>query len=160
MPDKLVVETQRRIHDAVAGEDDGIVGRSAADETLLAENIGFVNEPERARGCNVFQIISVGEIDAKFFLADHRMREIDGVGDGIGVCGINRNEFIAFTQFEFSPDAEICSGAALFADSGAVNHFDERPRAAIEYGQLKIVEFHDRVVDTSTDEGREQMFGG
>ena len=53
--DKLVVETQRGIHDAVAGEHDGIVGRSAADKALLAEHVGFVNEAEGARGRNVFQ---------------------------------------------------------------------------------------------------------
>ena len=159
-PNELVVETQRGIHDAVAREHDGIVGRSAADKALLAEHVGFVNEAERTGGRNVFQVVSVGEVDAEFLLADHRVREVDGVGNRIGVGGINRNEFVAFPQFEFASDPEIGSLTALLADSGAVNHLDERTRAAIEYRQLEIVEFHDCVVDTGADEGGEQVFGG
>jgi len=41
-----------------------------------------------------------------------------------------------------------------------LNHFDERFGASIENGQLKVVEFHDGVVDAQADQRGEQMLGG
>ena len=40
------------------------------------------------------------------------------------------------------------------------DHLDEGLRAAVEDGDLEVVEFHDGVVDAHADEGRQQVLGG
>ena len=41
-----------------------------------------------------------------------------------------------------------------------MNHLDKRTGAAIEDGQLQIVELDDGIVDADTDKRREQVLGG
>ena len=50
--------------------------------------------------------------------------------------------------------------APLLAEAGAGDHLDVGKRAAVEDGQLQVVELDDGVVDAHADEGREQVLGG
>src|SRR5580704_2811442 len=88
------------------------------------------------------------------------MREVDGVGDGIGVGGIDSDKFVALAQLELATNAEKSAGTALLADASLLNEFHERAGAAVEDGQFQVVEFDQGVVDASADKGGEQVLGG
>ena len=86
--------------------------------------------------------------------------KVDGVGDGIDVVGIDGDEFVAFAEFDFADYAQIGAGLALLADAGLLNHFYEGAGAAVEDGELEVVELDYGVVDAYADEGGEQVLGG
>ena len=44
--------------------------------------------------------------------------------------------------------------------AGLLNHVHKRPGAAIENGQLQVIELDNRVIDAHADERGKQMFGG
>ncbi len=55
--------------------------------------------------------------------------------------------------------AESLAAAALLADAHAVEGFHIGQGAAVENGQLQVVDLDDHVVDAHADEGGEQVFG-
>ena len=53
-------------------------------------------------------------------------------------------------------DAEVLAAAPLDFDANALEGFDVGKGAAVEDGQLQIVEFDDDVVDADADAGRKE----
>ena len=106
------------------------------------------------------QIATIRELDLKSFLADKGMRKIDGVGNRITVGGINGNKFIALAHFELAKNLHVLSRAALLADTGLVDEINEGLGAAVKDGELKVVEFHEGIVDAEPGECGKQVFGG
>jgi len=105
-------------------------------------------------------IAPVRKFDLESFFSDQRVGEVDGVRDGIRVGGMHRDEFIAFAHFDFTKNLEIFARAALLADAGLLDQFDEWERAAIEDGKFEVIEFDDGVVHAQADARREQVLGG
>ena len=80
--------------------------------------------------------------------------------NGINVRRIHGNEFIAFAQFDLAHDPEISARLALPPDSGLLNHLDKGTGAAVQNGQLEIIQFDNGVVDANASKRREQVLGG
>src|SRR5579859_960581 len=109
-----------------------------------------MQEPESARRGNLSQITAIGEPHAETLLANERVREIYRIRNRIDVGGIDRYEFISLAQLNLAHDPEIGARFALFPNSGLLDHFDKWAGAAIENGQLQVVQFDDGVVDADT----------
>src|SRR6202142_582403 len=80
---KFIIKTQRRIDHALAGQDDRVLLRRAADQALLAHGFGFMQKSESAGGSNVRDVMSVGQDLGESLASDERMGEINGVGNRI-----------------------------------------------------------------------------
>ena len=65
-----------------------------------------------------------------------------------------------FPQLQLTADAQIGAGPSLLADSALAYGFHKRQRAAVENGELQVVQLDDGIVDAATDQGGEQMLGG
>jgi len=57
-------------------------------------------------------------------------------------------------------DAEGFAAAALLANAGAEEGFDVRKGAAVENGELEVIDFDDDVVDAHPNESGEKVLGG
>ena len=169
--DELIVIAQGAVGDAVACEHDGVFFRGAADQSHLAHLLRLMQKSEGARGGDVAAVeiaVEVGDasrgarhqLDLKTFFADQRMRKIDGVGDGVSVGRVEGDELVAVAHLHFFEDAPVDALAPLRLQSGAQHHLHERLRAAIEDGQLQVVELDDGIVHAQADERREQVLGG
>ena len=55
---------------------------------------------------------------------------------------------------------EISAGPALLANTALAYGFHKRQRAAVENGQLQVIQLHDGIVDAAPNQGGEQMLGG
>ena len=88
------------------------------------------------------------------------MRKIDSVRDGIGLGRVHRDKLGTFPQLELAADAQISAGPALLADTTLAYGLHKRQRAAVENGQLQVIQLHDGIVDAATDQGRKQVLGG
>src|SRR5208282_1458700 len=109
---------------------------------------------------NLFEITAIGQPHAEGLLADERVGEIDRIRNRIGVCRIDGNEFVALAQLNIAHDSEISARFALLPNAGLLNHVYKGTGAAIQNGQLQIVQFDDGVVDADAGKRREQVFGG
>src|ERR1700680_2680610 len=88
------------------------------------------------------------------------MRKINAVRNGVRVRGIDGNEFVSVTQFQFAANLQILARAALLANSRFLNHLHERSRTAVQNWQLQVIQFNDRVINAGTNECREQVLSG
>ena len=173
--DELVGETEGAVEDGArvggggAGDDDGGVVGYAADEAHVAEH-GFVFfEAEGAGGGD-----EVG-VGAGFEVADEGVAadgggEVDGVMDGVAFAGpclcerIDADELVAgrgmLSDLDGLEDAEVLALAALALEAGGEDGGDVGEGAAVEDGDLEVVDFYDDVVDAEADEGGEEVLGG
>lgn len=157
--DVLIAEAERAVFRAFGSENDGVFCAGAADEAHVAEALllGFV--AEGAGGGDEGAVGLSGEVDASFLLADGGGK-VDGVVDAVALAGIDADELVALADLDGLEDADVLAAAALGADAGAVEGFDVGLRAAVEDGQLQVVELDDDVVDAHADESGEQVFRG
>ncbi len=51
-------------------------------------------------------------------------------------------------------------GLSLLADTALAYGLHKGQRAAVENGQLQVIQLHDGIVDAATDQGGEQVLGG
>ena len=157
--DELVGEAQVAVEDALAREHDDAFFGGAADETHVAEFL-FVFAPAEGAGWSDFAlVVAGGEVDGVSLTADGG-GEVDLVGDGVAVSGIDADEFVAFAHFDTLEDAEIFAAAALALQPNVAEGLGVGQSAAIEDGQLEIVQFHHDIVDAGAEQGGEQMLGG
>ena len=157
--DVLITEPERAVLRAFGAEDDGVLRAGAADEAHVAETllIGFV-----AEGASCSDEGAVGfrsEVDAGLLAADGR-GEVDGVVDAVAMAGVDADELVALADFNRLEHADVLAAAALGVDACALNGFNVGQCAAVEDGQLEVVEFDDDIVDAHTNEGGEQVLGG
>jgi len=75
------------------------------------------------------------------------------------VSGIDSDKFVTFAKFKFAKDSQISALAPLLADASFLDELNEWQSAAIENGEFQVVQFDDRVVDTSPKKGGKQMLG-
>jgi len=166
---ELVGETEGAVEDGAvvggggAGDDDGGVVGHAADEAHVAEH-GFVFlEAEGAGGGDEVGVGTGFEVAGKCVVADG-LGEVDGVVDGVAVAGIDADELVAggraFADFDGLEDADVLAFAALAFEAGGEDGGDVGEGAAVEDGDLEVVDFYDDVVDAEADEGGEKVLSG
>ena len=99
--DELIAEAQVAVEDAVAGEDDDAFFGGAADEAHVAQLL-FVFAPAEGAGGGDFALVGAGgEVDGVSLAADGG-GEVDFVGDGVAVAGIDSDELVALADFDVS----------------------------------------------------------
>src|ERR1035441_4995732 len=152
-------KTQRRVQHFVAVQHDGILHRRPPNQSLLSHGIGFMQKSESPRRRNLLQITAIRQPHAEALLANEWVRKVDRIRNRIGVCRIHGNEFIALAQFDLPHDPEISARFALSPNPRLLNHFYKRTGAAIQNGQLKIVQLDDGIVDADAGKRREQVLG-
>src|SRR5260370_14493127 len=119
-----------------------------------------MQESESACRRNLFQITAIRQPHAEALLANEWVRKVNRIRNRIDICAIDGYEFITLAQLDLAHDPEIRARFALPPNPGLLNHLDKRTGAAVQNGQLKIVQLDDGVVDANADKGRKQVFGG
>ena len=156
---ELVGEAEVAVEDAVAAENDDAFFGGTADQAHVTQFL-FVFAPTEGAGGGDFALVGAGgEVDGVSLTADGR-GEVDFVGDGVAVAGIHADEFVAFTHLDVLEDAEILAAAALRFEANFAEGLGIRKGAAIEDGELEVVEIDEDVVDAGSEQGGEQVFGG
>src|SRR5882762_6881330 len=109
---KFVRVAKGAVHDAILGEDDGVVEGAAANEAHGAErlDVGFEAESTGARE-NLAEGIWIDE-EFDLLLADERMRKINVAADAELVGGIDSDTAAVFDNFDGFEDAEVAAFAA------------------------------------------------
>ena len=98
------------------------------------------------------EFLSLGEIA---LAAAHGGERIERYRD-IGVSPAQS----LLAHFERAQNANVCPGAALFANTGAADEIHKRPRASVKNGQFKVIQLDDGIVNSHANESREQMLSG
>ena len=165
---KLVGETEGAVEDGAipggggASDDDGGVVGHAADEAHIAKHGLVFLEAEGAGGGDEVGVGTGLEVAGEGVVADG-FGEVDGVVDGVAVAGIDADELVAggraFAHLDRLEDADVLALAALALEAGGEDGGDVGERAAIEDGDLEVVDFDDDVVDAEADEGGEEVLG-
>ena len=106
-----------------------------------------MQKTEGPRRGDLGQVVPIREIHPEGLFSDQGMREIDGIRDGISIGRIHRDKLVPFPQLQLAADAQIGPRTPLFANAGLLYDFHKGQRAAVEDGQLQVVEFDDGVVD-------------
>ncbi len=78
---ELVWKAQRRIDDAVAGQNDRVLFGCAANQALLAHDFRFVKKTERPCRSDFRKVMAIRQFQGAALAANQRMWEIDGVGN-------------------------------------------------------------------------------
>jgi hypothetical protein len=159
MAHKLVVKAQWAILNCAPAENNRVLLRRPADQPHITQHLLIFAKAEGAGGRDLSAVRSRGQIDGKC-LAPDGIGEIDVIGDGVAFAGIDGDKLAVLTHFHALEDAQILAPAALAADAYAVKSLYVRQCAAIQNGQLQIVQLNDDVVDAHPDEGGKKMLGG
>lgn len=157
--DKFVREAQRPIEHALPVEDDGALFGYTANQAHIAQHGLVFFEAEGARRSDFIGVAARGQIDHEA-LPPNRRGEINLVGDAVALTRIHADKLVAFAHFHAFQDAEILAPPPLRLESRGGEGFHIGQCAAIEDGQLQVVQFHDYVVHAHADERGEQVFGG
>src|SRR5579862_2454630 len=157
---EFVRKAQGRIFNAILGQHHAVVAGGAANQTHFTHSALVLARTKRPRRSNFAKVIPVRQLHLQRFFADQRVRKIDGVGNGIAVSGIYGDELVAFAQFQRVANPKIRPGASLFPDPCLMYQFHKRPGTAVKDGKLQIVELDDRVINSRSNERREQVLSG
>ena len=156
---ELVAEAEIAVEDALAGEDDDTLFGGAADEAHVAEFL-FVFTPAEGAGRGDFAFVGAGgEVDLVALAADGG-GEVDFVGDGIALAGIDADELVALADLDVFQDAEVLAAAALAFEADVTEGLGVGQGTAVEDGELEVVELDEDVIDAHAEEGRKQVLGG
>src|SRR6267378_1205110 len=159
VPDKLIGKTQRAVLHSVFRDHDDVLFRSAANQSQVLHGFGLVQKSEGPGRRELPAIKIAGKIDLERLLADGR-READLVAHRVSIRRIRADKFVAVPHLDLADDLQIRPLPALHSESGGGDHVNEGLRASVENRKLKVIELHNRVVESDADKGREQMFGG
>lgn len=157
--DEFIGEAQRAIAWTLGREDNHVLIAGAADEAHVAQIALILKKAKGARGRDFALVASGREINFEVLCADGR-GEVDGIGDGVSVGGIDADEFIALANLNLLQDSKISALAALAAQAGSQNHFDEALSAAIKNRDFEIIELYGSIIEADADEGRKQVLRG
>ena len=152
MADKLVVKTKRSDLHRAGAEDDRIFFRRAANQAHVPQHLLIFAKSEGTRGSNLGAVGSSSQVDGEG-LAANRMREMDVVSDAVTFAWIHGNELAVLADFHTLQYAQILPPAALVPGCDLGKSLHIRQGAAIQDGQLQIVQFDDDIVDAHADQG-------
>ena len=148
------------VHDAVFGEDDGVIERAAADQTHGAERLDIGFEAEGAgAGENLAEGVGIDE-QFDLLLADEGMGKIHVAANAEFVGGIDADAAAVFDDFDGFEDAEVAAFAAKAAEAGLIEELKKRLGGTVENGDFDVVEVDEDVVDAVGVGGGEKVFGG
>ena len=156
---ELVREAQVAVENAVAAENDDAFFCGPTDQAHVAQFLFVFAPAEGARRGDFALVGTGGEVDGVALAAD-RVREVNLVGDGVAVAGVDAYEFVAFANFDIFENAEIFAAAALRFEANFAEGLGVGQGAAVKDGELEIVEIDDYVIDTGAEQCGEQMLGG
>ena len=144
---KFVGIAEGAVHDAVLGEDDGVIQRAAADEAHGAErlDIGL-----KAEGAGAGENLAEGfGIDEQFdlLLADEWVRKINVAADAEFVGRIDTDAAAVFDDFDGLEDAEVAAFAAEAAEARLIEQLEKRLGGTVENRDFDVVEVNKDVVD-------------
>src|ERR1700674_25298 len=160
VPAKLVGETQRAVHDAVVGENDGVLERAAANEAHGFERFDVALETESSRPSQkVAECIRPNQ-HFHFLLAHQRVRKIYVAAHTKLIGRINTDSAITFDDLQRLQNLQIPALPAKFANARMLQHLHERLRRTVENGHFDGVNVDVNVVDATGIDGGKQMLGG
>ena len=108
----------------------------------------------------MLQITAVGKLHRKRLATNRWMGKINRVGSGITLRRINGDKFSAVRKLNRLLHSQVGPPPPLPPQARALNHLNERLRAAIQNRQFQVVEFDDRIVHAYSHQGREQVLRG
>jgi hypothetical protein len=157
---KFVGITERAVHYAVFGEDDGVVEGTAANEAHGAEglDIGFEAEGAGARE-NLAEGFGIYD-HVDFLLADEGMGKIDVAADAELFGGIDGDAAAVFDDFDGLENTEVTSLAAQAADAGLIQELQKWLSGTVEDWDFDVVEVDEDVIDAVRIGGGEKVLGG
>ena len=148
------------VHDAILGEDNGVVEGAAANEAHGAERLDIGFEAESAgAGENLAEGIWIDE-EFDLLLANERVGKIDVAADAELVGGIDCDAAAVFDDFDGFENAEIAAFAAEAAETGLIEELEERLGRAVEDGNFDVVEVDEDIVDAVGIGSGEKVFCG
>src|SRR5262245_6328673 len=140
------------------GKHDRIFERTTAYQTAGLQLLHFVIEAERACRRDAVRVIRSTKLHMKALPSDQRMREINVVLNGEGVRRVNAKSLSVLLQDEFFDDANVLPGLVQHHNANLFDRLRIRKGAAVQNGNLEIIEFDEGVVDTDAIESGQQMF--
>lgn len=157
MTAELVGIAEGAVHNAVFGEDDGVIEGAAADKAHGAErlNIGF-----EAKGTGAGKNLAEGfRIDEHFdlLLAYKGMGKINVAADAEFVGGMDSDAAATFEDFYGLEDTEVTALAAEAAETGLIEELEERFCGAVQNRNFDVVEVDKDIVNAVGIGGSEKM---
>jgi hypothetical protein len=148
------------IHDAVFGEDDGVVEGAAPDQPHGAKGLDIGFETEGAgTGENLTKGFGIDE-HFDLLLADKRVGKIDVAADAELAGGIDADAATVLDDFNRFENFKVAAFAAEAAKAGLIEELEKRLGGTVENGNFNVVEVDEDVVDAVGIEGGEKMLGG
>src|SRR6185437_923953 len=132
---ELIRKAQAPVLHAVAGQDDSVFFRGAADQSHVAQHELVFAEAEGARRRDLRSVRISSQVD-RVFLPSDRRGKVDLVGDAVTIARIDADKLAVLAHFHFAQDAQIFAAAALNLDAYPLEGFDIRDRAAVQNRQL------------------------
>src|SRR5580704_634640 len=157
MPAKFVREPQGAVHDAVFGEDNGVLQRSATNE---AHSLQGLNVTLKTEGAGPRQQVPKGfwaNHHLHFLLADQRMRKVHVTAHPKLLCRINPNSAVAFHDFQRLHHLKVAPFAAQLANAALLQHLHERLCRAVQNRHLDRIDVDINVVDSTGIDSSQQM---
>jgi len=157
---ELIGIAEGAVHDAVLGEDDGVIEGAAADEAHGAERLDIGFEAEGAgAGENLAEGFGIDE-HFDFLLADKRVGKVDVATYAEFVGGIDADAATVFDNFDWLEDPEVTSFTAKTAEASLIEELEEGLGRAVENGDFDVVEVDEDVVDAVRIGCGEKVLGG
>ena len=147
------------IHDAVFGEDDGVVEGAAPDQPHGAKGLDIGFETEGAgTGENLTKGFGIDE-HFDLLLADKRVGKIDVAADAELAGGIDADAATVLDDFNRFENFKVAAFAAEAAKAGLIEELEKRLGGTVENGNFNVVEVDEDVVDAIRVGGGEKMLG-
>lgn len=157
----LVGETEAAVvEDLGVVEADGGFEGSAPDEAHVAHLVELMLEAEGAGGGDVGGITFGGDFHFEGLAADEGVVKEDVAGEQEAVAGKDGDAFAVAFDADGGFDAEVAAAAAVGANAGGLDHFDELAAGAVEDGYFEVVDLDIGVIDAHGVEDAEQVLGG
>jgi len=157
---ELIGIAEGAVHDAVFGEDDGVIEGAATDQAHGPErlDIGFEAEGAGARE-NLAEGFAIYE-QFDLLLADERMRKINVAADSKFVGGIDGNAAAVFDDFDRLENFKVAALSTEAAEAGLIKELEEGLGGTVENGDFDVVEVNKDVVYAVGIGGGEKVLGG
>src|ERR1700722_15253658 len=159
MTHKFVFVAKGSVLYRASAEDDGVLFRRSANQAHVAQHLLVFTKPEGTGGSNLRAVGAGGEVDGECLAADW-VGEMDVVGNAVAFSGVNSDELAVLPHFYVFQDAQVLPAATLAPDPHLGKGFYVGQGAAVQDGQLQVIQFDDDVVYTRTDQRRQKMLGG
>src|SRR6266849_448788 len=160
VPSKLVGKAQRPVHDAVVGENDGVLERAAANEAHGLERLDVALETESSRSRQEVAESIWPNQHLHFLLPYQGVREIHVAAHTKLIGRIDADAAVSFGDLHRLQYFQITPLAAQFANAGPLQHLHEGLSRTVENGHFDGVYIDVNVVDATRIDGGKQMLGG